>query len=131
MSESVINSYYAAFNKQDVEGMLACLSDDVVHDVNEGNKEVGKELFKKFMNRMNVHYKENLEEIVVMTSKDQKHAAAEFYVVGKYLKTDPGLPEAHGQTYKIKAGAFLELKDNKISRVTMYYNLKEWVKLVS
>jgi steroid delta-isomerase-like uncharacterized protein len=131
MSESVIKAYYDAFNRQDVEGMLACLTDDVAHDVNEGKREIGKDAFKKFLERMNVHYKETLEDIIIMLSKDQRNAAAEFYVNGTYLKTDPGLPEARGQTYKIKAGAFLELKENKISRVTMYYNLKHWINLVS
>lgn len=131
MSESVIKAYYDAFNRQDVEGMLACLTDDVAHDVNEGKREIGKDAFKKFLERMNVHYKETLEDIIIMLSKDQRNAAAEFYVNGTYLKTDPGLPEAREQTYKIKAGAFLELKENKISRVTMYYNLKHWINLVS
>jgi steroid delta-isomerase-like uncharacterized protein len=83
------------------------------------------------MDRMNEHYDETLKNIVVMTSEDGKHAAAEFIVVGKYLKTDPGLPEARGQKYEIPAGAFFDLKDNKISRVTMYYNLKDWIAKVS
>ena len=40
-------------------------------------------------------------------------------------------PEAKGQTYRLPAGSFFELKDGKISRVTTYYNLADWVRQVS
>jgi len=126
-AEKIIQSYYEAFNSGNPEGMLALLSDDVVHDINQGTREKGKEVFRKFMGKMDAHYKERLEDIVIMASKDNKRAAAEFTVVGKYLKTDPGLPEARGQEYRIPAGTFFELKNGKISRVTTYYNLNDWI----
>ena len=43
MSASLIARYYAAFNAGDWEGMLACLTEDVAHDINQGGREVGKE----------------------------------------------------------------------------------------
>lgn len=52
--------------------------------------------------------------------------AAEFIVHGKYLKTDEGLPEATGQTYELPAGAFFAFTGDRISRVTVYYNLSDW-----
>jgi steroid delta-isomerase-like uncharacterized protein len=52
-------------------------------------------------------------------------------VNGIYKKGEEGLPEAHGQTYVLPAGAFLEVKDGKITRVTTYYNLTLWIELVS
>ena len=33
----LINHYYAAFNRQDWEGMLALLTDDIAHDVNQAS----------------------------------------------------------------------------------------------
>ena len=44
---------------------------------------------------------------------------------------EPGLPEARGQTYILPAGAFFDLKDGKISRVTTFYNLRDWIAQVS
>ncbi len=41
-TEALIRRYYDAFNRGDVDGMLACLADDVVHDVNQGERRVGK-----------------------------------------------------------------------------------------
>jgi steroid delta-isomerase-like uncharacterized protein len=57
--------------------------------------------------------------------------AAEFTVVGKYLKADAGMPAAHGQMYRLPAGAFLMVEQGKITRVTTYYNLQEWLQQVS
>ena len=41
----LIARYYAAFNAQDVEGMLACLGPGFVHDVSQGSRRRGKKLF--------------------------------------------------------------------------------------
>lgn len=58
-------------------------------------------------------------------------AAAEFVVHGEYLKTDPGLPEAKGQTYVLPGGGFFEVKGGKIARITTFYNLNDWIAQVS
>ncbi|MNE59549.1 hypothetical protein D3C80_1546490 [compost metagenome] len=76
---------------------------------------------------MNRCYKETLTDMVIMVSEDGNRAAAEFVVNGEYLVTDEGLPEANGQKYVLPAGAFFELKDGKVSRVTNYYNLNDWI----
>ncbi|MGN8153002.1 ketosteroid isomerase-related protein [Agrobacterium sp. 22094] len=122
-----IRAYYDAFNRQDMDAFLALLTDDVVHDINQGERQVGKQVFATFMQHMNRCYKENLTDMVIMASEDGKRASAEFVVNGEYLATDEGLPEANGQTYVLPAGAFFELKDGKVSRVTNYYNLNDWI----
>jgi steroid delta-isomerase-like uncharacterized protein len=122
-----IRAYYDAFNRQDMDAFLALLHDEVVHDINQGERQTGKAAFDSFMDHMNRCYKENLTDMVIMTSGDGKRASAEFIVNGEYLKTDEGLPEANGQTYVLPAGAFFDLKDGKVSRVTNYYNLNDWI----
>lgn len=122
-----IRAYYDAFNRQDMDAFLALLTDDVVHDINQGERQVGKQVFATFMQHMNRCYKENLTDMVIMASEDGKRASAEFVVNGEYLATDEGLPEANGQTYVLPAGAFFELKDGKVVRVTNYYNLNDWI----
>lgn len=122
-----VRAYYDAFNRQDMDAFLALLTDDVVHDINQGERQVGKQVFAEFMQHMNRCYKENLTDMVVMASEDGARASAEFIVNGEYLKTDEGLPEANGQTYVLPAGAFFELRDGKVARVTNYYNLNDWI----
>ena len=128
---ALVRRYFDAFNAGDGEGMLACLTDDVIHDVNQGERRTGKEKFRAFNARMTHHYRERLDGIAVMVSKDGGRAAAEFNVNGTYLETDSGLPAAKGQTYVLPAGTFFAIRDGKIARVTTYYNLTDWIAQVS
>jgi steroid delta-isomerase-like uncharacterized protein len=79
---------------------------------------------------MDRSYKETVEELTVFTSDDPERAAAEFFIRGEYLATEEGLPEASGQTYHLRVGAFFEAKNAKIRRVTNHYNLQAWLKMV-
>ncbi|WP_309571727.1 ketosteroid isomerase-related protein [Deinococcus sp.] len=128
---SLVRAYYAAFNAQDTAGMLALLTDDVRHDINEGPTQTGMEAFRAFLARMDEHYRERAEDLVVMASGDGLRAAAEFTIHGTYVKTDDGLPEASGQTYVLPVGAFFDVRGGRIARVTNHYNLAEWSRQVS
>jgi steroid delta-isomerase-like uncharacterized protein len=127
MSSQLVEAYYRAFNAGDGAGMLALLSDDVVHDINQGAREVGRERFAAFLQHMAECYQEQLLDIAVMGDASGTRFAAEFTVVGKYLRADEGLPAAHGQGYRLPAGAFLEVAGGRITRVTTYYNLQDWL----
>ena len=62
-----------------------------------------------------------------MANADGSRAAAEYVVHGEYLVGDEGLPPAHGQHYVLPGGAFFEIVDGQIARVTNYYNLEDWL----
>lgn len=126
-TRSLVERYYAAFNAGDHEAMLACLADDIAHDINQGGREIGKPAFRAFLARMDGAYREQLADIVVMASEDGRHAAAEFVVHGAYLRGEPGLPPAHGQRYVLPAGAFFAIDGGLIARVSVYYNLADWI----
>ena len=129
-AKKLIEQYYQAFNNGDIDTFLSLLTDDVIHDINQGNREHGKEAFALFMQKMNHHYREQLENIVVFANEDGSRAAAEFIVLGEYLNTDEGLPDANGQTYRLPAGAFFDIRDGKVARITNYYNLGDWIQQV-
>lgn len=128
---ALIQRYYAAFNAADTESMLACLSEDVVHDVNQGSRRTGKAAFRDFSRHMDRCFAEQLENIAVMATPDGARAAAEFDVLGTYIETDEGLPPATGQTYRLATGAFFEVRDGLITRVTTYYNLAAWLRQIA
>ncbi len=130
MSQNLIHTYYEAFNKKNWETFFDLLDEHVVHDINQGNQEVGKNLFMHFMERMNRSYDERVVDLIVLTGKHEERAAAEFFIEGVYLATDPGLPPARNQKYRLRCGAFFEIRKEKICRVTNYYNLKEWLSQV-
>ena len=129
-SSEIIRSYYAAFNAREWEKFFSLLTEDVVHDLNQGARETGKAEFRKFMDRMNASYSEQIVDIAISVNADGDRAAAEYVVLGTYLKTDEGLPPANGQTYRLPGGAFFEIRDGKVARVTNYYNLQDWLRQV-
>lgn len=129
-TQQLLERYYAAFNAGDWNTFLGLLTDDVVHDINQGGRETGREAFGAFMRRMDVSYSERIADIVIMSSPDGLRAAVEFTVLGTYKKTDEGLPPATGQKYRLPGGAFFDIRDGKVARVTNYYNLQDWLKQV-
>lgn len=128
-TESLIHAYFEAFNQHDAEALLETLSEDVIHDVNEGGREVGKGAFRRFKAHLDECYREQITDLCVMVNGNR--GAVEFTCSGTYLKTDGSLAEARGQGYSIPAAAFFEVADGKISRVTSYYNLRELIAAVS
>lgn len=127
----LIEVYYAHFNRGDWDAILELLTDDVAHDVNESQREIGKAAFKAFFERMNRSYAENILDVSVTVNAAGSRAAAEYVVSGTYQQTDAGLPEARGHRYKIAGGAFFEVQQGKISRVTNYYNLQMWLQQIT
>ena len=125
----LVTAYYAAFNRGDWDAMCAFLAEDVAHDLNQGAREVGRTTFRAFLDRMNRSYREQLRDIVVMGGPSGR-LAAEYIVEGEYLVTDEGLPPASGQRYTLPGGAFFSIGGGKITRVTNYYNLQDWLKQV-
>ena len=130
-SKALIAAYYDAFNAGRTDEMLTYLHDEVEHHVNEGGIRRGKDKFRDFNAKMTESYREHLTDIVIFANEAGDRAAAEFVVNGTYLKTDEGLPEARGQTYRLPAGSFFTVRDGRIARVTTYYNLADWVRQVS
>ena len=126
-----IEAYYAAFNRGDFEAMLALVHDEIRHEPNQGQPRLGKALFAAFMHKMDASYSEQLRDLVLFEGQTPGRIAAEFMVHGVYKQGEEGLPEAIGQTYILPAGAFLEVRDGKVARVTTYYNLEHWIELVS
>lgn len=123
----LIQRYYVLFNSGDREAFLALLDDDVQHEINQGGVERGVAAFRAFLQRMDRCYREQVEELVVFADESGTRGAAEFFIRGEYLSTDEGLPPAEGQKYYLRVGAFFEVKQGRVTRITNYYNLQDWL----
>lgn len=130
MSADLIKTYYSCFNEHRWDAMVSLLDDNFVHEPNEGKPQPGRDEFRKFLSVMDEHYSEQVVDLVVFTSATPNRFAAEFYIEGKYLKQQPGLPPAKGQPYRLRVGAFFEVHHGKIARVTNHYNLQAWIAAV-
>lgn len=130
-SLEVVQQYYAYFNTQNWEGMLSLVADTIRHEPNQGEPRIGKALFQEFLQKMDTAYQEELKDLTFFSSSVEGRIAAEFTVHGIYKEAEEGLPPAHGQAYVLPAAAFLEVKEEKIVRVTTYYNLPLWIQCVT
>src|SRR3546814_5618649 len=95
---TLITAYYDAFNRGDREAMLSMLTDDVAHDLNQGAREVGREAFRAFLQRMARCYGDQLRGIVVMVNADGIRAGTDAVVHGVCKVPDNGHPQAQGHT---------------------------------
>lgn len=130
-TETLIRNYLEAFNAGNAAGMLACVSENVVHDVNQGVRREGKDAFAAFCQHMARCYREQFRDIVVLASADGRRAAAEYNIEGIYLETDEGMPPADGQRYGLPGATLFAITDGRISRVTTYFNLTDWLMQVA
>jgi len=128
---ATVRAYYEALNRHDPAGAVALLTEDVVHELNQGPREVGKAAFREFLQRMEYCYDERLHDIVILCSADGTHAAAEYMVEGEYTADDIGMPPSRGQKYRMPGAAFFALRDGRIQRVSDHYNLQEWFSQVA
>ncbi|MCW0235480.1 MAG: nuclear transport factor 2 family protein [Ferrovibrio sp.] len=124
-ADTLIQRYFDAFNARDTEGFLDLLTDDVVHEIGQDDgrtaRETGKPAFRAFLDRTTRCYEQKVVDLFVMASPDGSGATAEFTLLGVYLETDAGLPEAEGQRYARPAGAVFEIRDGKVARVSNPY----------
>ncbi|MFZ2982403.1 MAG: ketosteroid isomerase-related protein [Sphingobium sp.] len=127
MPVELVSMYYDAFNLGDSNAMLDLLTDGVLHEPSQGAGRIGKAAFAEFLDHMNRCYREEVIDPVFLTSADGTRCAAEFWLNGTYLHTDGHLPAARGQAYRLRVGAFFEIVDGRLSRVSNHYNLADWL----
>lgn len=125
-AKTLIERYFQAFNAGDHDGMLACVAEDLAHDVEGQGREIGKDRFRWYLGMRARHFRDQVSDLVVMVAPGGTRAAAEFTLRGSYIATREGFPQANGQSYSILAGVFFEIDDELMSRVTEYYDPAAW-----
>ncbi|MBC7658330.1 MAG: nuclear transport factor 2 family protein [Chitinophagaceae bacterium] len=127
LHKEILTQYFELFNGGYYRTILDLLDESVVHDTVHLQAETGKKAYESFLNRQAECYQEHVHDVVIMINDEGTHGAAEYLVTGTYRKTDLGQLPARGQVYTIRAGAFFQFNGDKISRVTSYHNLQEWL----
>lgn len=131
LAEQLVQNYYQTFVAKDLNGFLALLTEDVIHEINQGPIEKGKALFKTFMEKHFSHGDQAVDDLIILSSPDGKYATSRFNCSGNYTHSEEGFPPASGQFWKIPVVSYFEIRDQKISHVAVYYNLKDWIAQVS
>jgi len=130
-SQKMIEDFYAYFNQRELDKIYAMVSDDIVHIMNDVQKDKGKESFIKMMQASTKHYQENVNNVIYMVSDDGKHVATKFTFTGKYINTDDSKVPAKGQPYQASAVNYFEITNGKITTAMGWYDHNDWLKQVS
>ena len=118
-TRKLILEAFAAANASDHDALMACLSEDVVHEGTGMPREIGKEKLRWRLAELMRHFRAEATDIAVMTAPGGLRAAAEFTLSGSYLAAQ----EAREKNVQLSAGVFLEIDDDGlISRLTFCYD---------
>jgi steroid delta-isomerase-like uncharacterized protein len=130
-TELLIRRYYDRYNAGDVEGMVALVTDDIVLEPGHGGRSIGREAFARILGYTDSGgSRPHAHPPTVMTNADGSRAAAEFQLEGTYVPMDRGLPQAAAQRYVLTVGAFFEVRDGRIARVSNHYDRQDWLRQV-
>ena len=82
----------------------------MIHDICQGETEIGHEAFRKFMEFCFDVCNEKARDILIIVSENGRHAAVKLVIDGVYLKSVTGYPSAKNQKYTLPIYAFLKLR---------------------
>ncbi len=128
---NTVQAFFDAINASDFDALLDLLHEDVVHDINEADRQIGKPSFRVQLIQAKSAFDETLSDISIMIAENSARVAAEYTRRGTYTQTTNGLPPADGQAFSLQAGTFFEIEDGLITRVTNYFNKAELVRQLS
>ena len=122
MYEDIINRYISSYNDRDIEGMLDCVTEDVIFEnisnAGQSMKLVGRaqmgEVAELSGNAFS-YRRQRLINLVIGTGK----AAAEIEFEGKAAVDLPNGVKA-GETVKIRGASFFEFRGRLLSRIADY-----------
>ncbi|MEM9795190.1 MAG: nuclear transport factor 2 family protein [Pseudomonadota bacterium] len=126
MSETdLMRDYIDAFNRRDLDGMTACLSENVAHHISEGGVVYGRVAYRAYLDHMLEHYRDEARDVTLFTGPPGR-VAAELVLHGRYLKEDDSGIPAKGQAYRVPVAILAEVDGGLFSRMTIHYNLSDW-----
>ena len=126
-AETILREFFNHCNRQEWQEACSLLHDQVLHDINQGPRVIGREPFLKYLVEMARYYQEKVSQVFILASDDGSRGSVEFYVHGTYLKTHGLLPKASGQPYEGFHGVFFEIENNQISRFSHYFNFQSFL----
>lgn len=122
MNEDVISRYIACYNSRDIDGMLDCVTDDVVFEnisnTGQSMRLEGKEAMRQVAELSGNAFSYRRQKVTHLLSADDR-AAAEIEFEGKAAVDLPNGTRA-GETVKIRGASFFEFRDDKLSRIADY-----------
>ena len=120
--ESIIERYISSYNARDIEGMLECVTNDVVFEnisnTGQSMRLEGKEAMGQVAELSCNAFSYRRQRIISLTHAAGR-AAAEVEFEGKAAVDLPNGVRA-GETMKLRGASFFEMRGNLLSRIADY-----------
>lgn len=108
-TDEIIRGFFDALNAGDGSTAVSFMADDVVHDTGDGEREFGRDAYRRYLGKRARRGRESYGDLVIMINGDGTRAAAEFTLRGR--KSD-------GERISVNAGMFFAVSGGEITRVT-------------
>ncbi|MEO0465534.1 MAG: nuclear transport factor 2 family protein [Pseudomonadota bacterium] len=122
MAEDIITRYVACYNARDIDGMLACVTEDVVFEnisnTGQSLRLEGKPAMRQVAELSGNAFSYRRQRVVSLVLAGDK-AAAEVEFEGKAAVDLPN-GVAAGETVKIRGASFFEFRAGLLSRIADY-----------
>ena len=129
--ERVLDQWAIAWSSSDAEKLLPLFADNVVYeDVTLGAVNQGKTALRDFATATFGAFADLKFELKSrMVAADGKSGAMEWVWRGRQTKDFPGLP-ATNKPFEVRGATVVQFNDGKISRISDYWDLATYKKLV-
>lgn len=122
MLDDVINRYIASYNARDIEGMLDCVTEDVVFEnisnTGQSMRLDGKDMMRQVAELSGNAFTYRRQRLVNIVAGAGK-AAAEIEFEGKAAVDLPNGVRS-GETVKVRGASFFEFRGNLLCRIADY-----------
>lgn len=122
MLDDIIARYIASYNARDIDGMIACVTDDVVFEnISNSGQSMrldGKDMMRQVADLSGNAFSYRRQRLVNVVTGAGK-AAAEIEFEGKAAVDLPNGVRA-GETVKIRGASFFEFRGNLLCRIADY-----------
>lgn len=122
MLDDIIARYIASYNARDIDGMIDCVTDDVVFEnISNSGQSMrldGKDMMRQVADLSGNAFSYRRQRLVNVVTGSGK-AAAEIEFEGKAAVDLPNGVRA-GETVKIRGASFFEFRGNLLCRIADY-----------
>ena len=122
MLDDVIARYIQSYNARDIDGMLSCVTDDVVFEnisnAGDSMRLDGKDMMRQVAELSGNAFSYRRQRLINVVSGGGK-AAAEIEFEGKAAVDLPNGVKA-GETVKVRGASFFEFRGNLLCRIADY-----------
>ena len=121
--EKIIKDFLASFNQHDVARTVSFFTDNCVYrDMALERTYNGKKELTEFLNQLSKDFPDHKWELVSIFSSDDKVIFESVWSGTHMFSSIPGY-QASGEILSLKAATIAEFENDKISKVSDYYNL--------